>query len=478
MTARDDPRGIGHVLESDLLAGRLRLDAAERIPDERIERLVLAVTIERLLNHDIALRERLPDGDYLVFPSEYTRTAPYPRRNAPGVAFDFQGAIRAIFTTLVVRLAHHGDFKNVEFYRDAASYETRTQERGERGGRCAVVLDETAPGQGRMSVYFEDDPGQAEQQSFLHFVRQHLEAKAKPDSVHLHRLYFCRACGHALDELAVQNRLKQGSKDIGCPNCDERTPLFDLLIAGDAEARADAQRMDTDADTAHSRQLAATAIEGKKRIGEYDVFLSYSTKDRDKVVALAEALVALGIRPWLDVWDLVPGQPWQVGLNEAIQHVNAAAVCVGPSGTGPWQDHEVMAFIRQFVKRESPVIPVLLPGAASHVALPPLLDSFLWVDVREFSLANPRPLANLVAGIFGRRPRAMDPERLADQVAAILAAPPARPVPDEAQEIVLPVNRGALNDTEVEALRQQTARLLVPALPDRSRAVHHREWVH
>jgi hypothetical protein len=95
------------------------------------------------------------------------------------VAFDFQGAIRAIFTTLVVRLAHHRDFTNVEFYRDAACYQTRNKDDDGVVGRCAVVLDETAPGQGRMSVYFEDDPGRAEQQSFLQFVRQHLEGKAK-----------------------------------------------------------------------------------------------------------------------------------------------------------------------------------------------------------------------------------------------------------------------------------------------------------
>ena len=259
----------------------------------------------------------------------------------------------------------------------------------------------------------------------------------------------------------MQNRLKQGSKDLGCPNCDERSLLFDLLMADDVESRADVRRMDTDADSARRRQLAATAIEGKKRIGGYDVFLSYSTKDREKVVALAEALVKLGIRPWLDVWDLVPGTPWQDGLNKAMQDVNAAAVCVGPSGMGPWQDQEVMAFIRLFVKRKSPVIPVLLPGAASEIALPPLLESFLWVDMREFGPANLRPLADLVAGIFGQRPRAMEPERLADQVAEILAEPRAGSgTPDEDHEIVLPVKRSSLNAIELEALRQQTARLL------------------
>jgi hypothetical protein len=82
-----------------------------------------------------------------------------------------------------------------------------------------------------------------------------------------------------------------------------------------------------------------TGAEGREWIRAYDVFLSYSTKDRETVVQLAEALVAVGIRPWLDVWELVPGQPWQTGLNKAIQNVTAAAVCVGPSGMGAWQDH-------------------------------------------------------------------------------------------------------------------------------------------
>jgi small GTP-binding protein len=456
MTAREDPRGIGHLPESDVLAGRLRLEKEERLPDAAQERLVLAVVVERLLQRDIALRERLDEGDYLVFPSEYTRMSPYPRRNAPGVAFVFEGATRAIFTSLVVRLAHHRDFAKSDFYRDAACYQTTT------AGRCAVVLDEQGPGQGRMTAYFEDNPSPVETKAFLRFVRQHLEAKARPGSVRPHRVYFCRACGYGWDESLIENRLKQGKKNIVCPACDERSPLFDLLLPDDEEVRNEAQRIDADADIARRRQLAATAVEGKKRIGEYDVFLSYNTKDRERVVVLAEALVNLGIRPWLDVWDLVPGRPWQQELNVALKRINSAVVCVGPSGLGPWQDHEVLSFIRQFVNRNVPVIPTLLPGVKGVPELPPLLESFLWVDMREFTPDNTRPLANLVAGILGQRPVDMEPSRLADQVAAILAAPvrAESQTEDDGREIVLPINRDALNDEELQAVRLQAAQLL------------------
>lgn len=141
--------------------------------------------------------------------------------------------------------------------------------------------------------------------------------------------------------------------------------------------------------------------------------------------------------------------------------MKSAAVCVGASGVGSWQDIELAAFIRKFVKRQSPVIPVLLSGAHQEPELPTFLEGFMWVDMREFSPGNARPLANLVAGILGKRQGEMDPDHLAEQVAAVLAAPRTQPEPSGGgQEIVLPVNRPTLDDIELEALRQQMARLL------------------
>jgi hypothetical protein len=54
-------------------------------------------------------------------------------------------------------------------------------------------------------------------------------------------------------------------------------------------------------------------------------------------------------------------------------------VIVG-SRVGPWQDQELAAFLRQFVKRRCPVIPVLLRGA-ERPELPVFLDGMTWVDL-------------------------------------------------------------------------------------------------
>jgi hypothetical protein len=42
-----------------------------------------------------------------------------------------------------------------------------------------------------------------------------------------------------------------------------------------------------------------------------DVFLSHNSTDKPAVESLAHRLRAEGIEPWLDKWNLIPGNPWQ-----------------------------------------------------------------------------------------------------------------------------------------------------------------------
>lgn len=462
--ARQDPRGIGHVSETRIRRGELGLTEGERISDCWAEELVIGESIEQLLKHDIALRERLPEdhdeaGDFLVLPSQYTRTSPYPGKKLPGVSYEFEGASRAIFATLVVRLTHHRHFAERDFWRDAACYATVD------GGQFIVVLKELSPSRSRLSVFFDNNPPREEQIAFLRYVKSHLIAKALPNSVIEQQESRCPACSHTWDEAVVQNRLRLGKTDIICPNCEVRSPLLNLLLNDNdfKKSGQDFRMIDVDADAARKRQMAVTAIRGREQLGEYDVFLSYNSADRAVVVMVAEMLKSLGIRPWLDVWDLIPGQPWQTQLEQAIDKVKSAVVCVGASGMGPWQDHEMAAFIRKFVKRRSPVMPVVLPGLIKIPELPTFLDGFMWIDLRELKNDNPRPLANLVAGVLGRRPREMRHDALADQVTAILrpsSKSSSSEVPSDFPQIVLPVNRPELSSDELDAVILQTAQLL------------------
>jgi nucleotide-binding universal stress UspA family protein len=139
----------------------------------------------------------------------------------------------------------------------------------------------------------------------------------------------------------------------------------------------------------------------KRACAEFDVFLCHNSSDKPQVRQLADQLESQGILPWLDERELPPGQPWQPLLEQQIASIHAAAVFVGAAGVGPWQEQELYGFLREFVARKNPVIPVLLRDAAEKPKLPIFLRGMTWVD---FRVNEPEPLSRLIWGITGRRP--------------------------------------------------------------------------
>lgn len=134
--------------------------------------------------------------------------------------------------------------------------------------------------------------------------------------------------------------------------------------------------------------------------GKYDVFLCYKSEDRLEVKNIGNQLKDRGIAPWLDMWDIPPGRLWQREIEQQIETIPSAAVFVGQTGIGPWQQMEIDAFLREFVSRGCPVIPALLPNAPDKPKLPLFLEGIQWVD---FRITDPDPLECLIWGIKGKR---------------------------------------------------------------------------
>jgi hypothetical protein len=158
--------------------------------------------------------------------------------------------------------------------------------------------------------------------------------------------------------------------------------------------------MDRAADTQRDRATAQTILEGKIKTKDFDIFLCHNGTDKPAVKEIGANLKEHGILPWLDEWELRPGLPWQPLLEEQIGKIKSAAVFVGKNGRGPWQDKELYAFLRQFLKRDCPVIPAILPDCENAPELPPFLESMTWVDFRK---QDPDPLQHLIWGITGER---------------------------------------------------------------------------
>jgi len=132
----------------------------------------------------------------------------------------------------------------------------------------------------------------------------------------------------------------------------------------------------------------------------FDVFLCHNTEDKPAVKSIGRQLQSRGIRVWLDEWNLRPGLPWQSALEAQIARIGSVAVFVGGVGIGPWQNEEIAAFLREFVRRRCPVIPVILSSCRA-LALPIFLRGMKWVD---FNDAEPSPIELLVWGITGITP--------------------------------------------------------------------------
>ena len=143
----------------------------------------------------------------------------------------------------------------------------------------------------------------------------------------------------------------------------------------------------------------------------YDVFLSHNSADKPAVEELARRLVQAGLSPFLDIWHLIPGEPFQEAIEEALDQCATVAVFVGPAGAGPWQHEEMRVAIqrradaRRAGLRPFRVIPVLLPGAerGERSKLPDFLVQATWVEFHS-TLDDEQAFHRLAAGIRGQAP--------------------------------------------------------------------------
>jgi small GTP-binding protein len=404
--AREEPDGLGCLREEEARAGRFPVPEGERIQDPEQETLLLIATIEDLLRHDIVLRE----GEDLVFPTEFTREyLPMARPKGRRVVYGFEGPVLNIYTTLVVRLAHSGVFREPRMWKNAATFASGR-------GRCGVFLHEQDEGLGELTLFFDASTDETTPLSFEEFVESHLRRRALPDTLRRRPIFECSQCGQAVTDEQVAARRALGKSTMRCPVCESDRQI--LLL--DSEERLAAvpaslvDAMDRSADRQRTLSTVLTALEGKRATGDFDVFLCHNSEDKPAVRYVSEELQKLGILPWLDETELRPGLSWQRALERQIKRVRSVVVFIGRTGLGAWQQEEQEAFLSWFVKTERPLIPALLSSNFSS-NVPVFLEGRTWVDL---SNPSPHPLERIVWGITGQSPKEANSPLLLNEVVA------------------------------------------------------------
>jgi formylglycine-generating enzyme required for sulfatase activity len=132
------------------------------------------------------------------------------------------------------------------------------------------------------------------------------------------------------------------------------------------------------------------------------VFLSHNSADKPAVEKLAEKIEAAGFQPWLDKWNLIPGDPWQPALEAALKECEICAVFLGANLAGPWQNEEMeFAINRRVHDKQFRVVPVLLPDTerGKRGEVPAFLSNVTWVEFE--SLDNEYDLKRLINSLHG-----------------------------------------------------------------------------
>ncbi len=398
--AREEPHGFGCIEIEKAWRGEFSIPSSIKLKDPQKEQLLLLATVEDLVTHEIAVHTDSGTAKYLVFPSQFTRRHPdMPNPKGKAVQFTFDGPVMNVYSTLAVRLLHSGFFQQQEMWKNAVTYTTAA------GGNYGMLLEEKGEGSATLTLFFDEAAPEPTRFQFEYFIETHLQRHALHESIVRERVFVCPACGYAVDMAVVKKRQEMGHDFVRCIICDEvKIPLKDRDATIEAAIIPNVSEMDQNADAGRDAQKALTRLAGQRHAGAFDVFMCHNSKDKEAVKSIARQLMAQGIMPWLDEWELQPGRPWQQLLQEQIEQIGAAAVFISDAGLGPWQDHEQMAFLEEFVKRDSPVIPVVLAGCTGNPALPPLLRNFTWVDFRN---PNSKPLNRLIWGITGMKDKGL-----------------------------------------------------------------------
>ena len=137
---------------------------------------------------------------------------------------------------------------------------------------------------------------------------------------------------------------------------------------------------------------------------KYDIFLSHNSRDKAQVEKIAKRLLAVGLRPWLDRWNLAPGDTVSDALEKALTDIPCAALCFGPADIGKWHIMEVRAYIENWASGNARMIPVILPGVKEEPRLPLFVRQIEWVDMRDWENDGGDSFYRLVCGITGKAP--------------------------------------------------------------------------
>jgi hypothetical protein len=136
---------------------------------------------------------------------------------------------------------------------------------------------------------------------------------------------------------------------------------------------------------------------------QYDVFISYNSKNRPIAEEIRKRLQEIGMRTYLDEWELSHGHAVTPQLENAIRISRAVVILIGPYGIGPWQNEEIETALRYAVQDKRPLVLMRLPGSKSTDKISEFIKNRRWLNCEKPGISE-KDIDNLILAITGSKP--------------------------------------------------------------------------
>lgn len=114
----------------------------------------------------------------------------------------------------------------------------------------------------------------------------------------------------------------------------------------------------------------------------YDVFISYSSHDREWVEVFVENLKKCGVSVWCDRERIDFGTPWPMELGKGLEESSKLVVVVSPASmASPWVLKEISTF--QSLEHFNPAAPRIYPVILRAAPRPPSLKDVQYITLGE-----------------------------------------------------------------------------------------------
>ncbi|MFF7284531.1 TIR domain-containing protein [Streptomyces griseorubiginosus] len=112
------------------------------------------------------------------------------------------------------------------------------------------------------------------------------------------------------------------------------------------------------------------------------VFLSYASEDFAEVEGIYRHLKSLGCAPWMDRFDILPGQDWEHEIRRALQESDFIVVCFSPNSVSKrgYIQKEVRVALQLLEEVPEGEI-FVIPARLRECVIPQSLSRRQWVDL-------------------------------------------------------------------------------------------------